>query len=155
MNVLNKFRETPLEDFKSEKIRLKFYDVLRYIRSKWPTDSVHWHQDSPTCDLAHMPRELLPRLGGNGYPSPDKWPYCSENTIDDVKAMRRIRSNYLAPSNETWQLQDRLEEYADSGVGSIAEAIVYNDYYWTGQLAYERPSGNKSEAVKRRYSSNN
>jgi hypothetical protein len=157
MNVLIKFRKTPLEDFNNEMLRQKFKDKLRNIKSKWPTYSVHWHQDSPTCDLANMLRELLPRVGGNGYPSPSKWPYCSQNTIDDVKAMRRIRSNHLTPSdNEMRQtLQDRSEEYADSGVGSIAEAILYNDCYWTGQLAHEPPSGPKAEAMKRRCSSNN
>eukprot|EP00953_Heterococcus_sp_UTEX-ZZ885_P005859 3626-Heterococcus_DN1.PRE.2 len=65
--------------------------------------------------------------------------------------MKHVRANANANGGaEMWQtLQSRLQQYADSGQGSIAEAIVYNAYYWTGQLAHEPPSGPKSEAAKR------
>ena len=37
-----------------------------------------------------------------------------------------------------WQtLQPRLQQYAKTGKGSFAEAIVYNYYYWKGQVAHE------------------
>jgi hypothetical protein len=36
---------------------------------------------------------------------------------------------------------DYSQHYASTGKGSIAEAIVVNAYWWTGQIAYEAPSG--------------
>eukprot|EP00953_Heterococcus_sp_UTEX-ZZ885_P027138 14603-Heterococcus_DN1.PRE.2 len=141
--ALMELREISLEDCNSEIIRKKWNDLLRNMRPNWPDDSPHWHQDSPTCNLINMPREVLPRLRDQSYASPDKWPYCSQSIIDDVTAMRFIRVKAATPSAaDMWQiLQKRLKQYADSGTGSIAEAIVYNDCYWTGQLAHEPPSG--------------
>jgi hypothetical protein len=100
-----------------------------------------------------VPRELLPLLGANSKSSPNKWPYCSQSTTDDVKAMRFIRSKHSTASyTDMWRtLQSRLHTYATTGKGSIAEAIVHNDCYWKGELAYEVPSGKKSQALKRRY----
>eukprot|EP00953_Heterococcus_sp_UTEX-ZZ885_P025258 13733-Heterococcus_DN1.PRE.1 len=68
---------------------------------------------------------------------------------------RCIRSERLrAPYTAMWHtVQQRLEQYAATGAGTVAEAIVYNDYWWNGQLAHEEPSGGKSRAVKRRRSS--
>jgi hypothetical protein len=45
-------------------------------------------------------------------------------------------------------LQSRLEGYAISGSGTIAEAVFTNDMYWQGQDAHEQPSGSRSEAAK-------
>jgi hypothetical protein len=154
MNVLSNIRATPSVHFKDKDIRRKLERQLRKVRRTWSDDSAHWHQNSPTCDVVNMPRELLPLLGRNSNSSPNKWPYCSQSTIDDVKAMKYMRSSHSRPScsKMSLTLQSRLQQYADSGQGSIAEAIVYNAYYWTGQLAHEPPSGPKSDAAKRRHS---
>eukprot|EP00953_Heterococcus_sp_UTEX-ZZ885_P005858 3626-Heterococcus_DN1.PRE.1 len=60
MHVLSNIRATPSDDLKSRVLAQKLDRHLRNIRRSWPDDSAHWHQDSPTCDLANMPKELLP-----------------------------------------------------------------------------------------------
>jgi hypothetical protein len=100
-----------------------------------------------------MPREVLPRLGHRNTMTPDKWPYLRQSTIDDISAMRYLRGQSASRYYGTlWQtLQQRLEQYATAGAGTVAEAIVTNDYWWTGQVAHEPPSGNRATAAHRRY----
>lgn len=121
------------------------------LRRKWHADSAHCSKASPTSDVAAMPRELLPRLCQGKYPAPQQFPYLSRITLNDVKGMRRIRGESKGHAHNWSLLQKRLQQYADTGAGSIAEAIVYNDYQWLGQCAHEPPSGGRSAAVKRRY----
>jgi hypothetical protein len=127
---------------------------IRALKSCWRRNSKHYSNLSATCDHAHMPRELLPRLGANNTVMPDKLPYLTQSTINDVKAMRYIRSAHASRSYATmWAtLQARLQQFATTGAGTVAEAIVANDYWWNGQLAHELPSGGRSKAMKRRYS---
>eukprot|EP00953_Heterococcus_sp_UTEX-ZZ885_P025259 13734-Heterococcus_DN1.PRE.1 len=77
------------------------------------------------------------------------------NVHDRVTLHTECHSERLrAPYTAMWHtVQQRLEQYAATGAGTVAEAIVYNDYWWNGQLAHEEPSGGKSRAVKRRRSS--
>jgi hypothetical protein len=126
--------------------------VITTLSKCWPSGSKHFRKLSATCDHALMPRELLPRLGSRSTVSPDKWPYLSQTTIDDVRAMRFIRSAYSTrPVNIKWAtLQQRLEQHATTGAGTVAEAILVNDYWWLGQVAHEPPSGGKSKARRRR-----
>jgi hypothetical protein len=153
-NALIKIRASPLEDLQDPTKAKKLKALMTSVKEKWPKNCPHLQQGSPTCDLVNMSRELLPRLGGRSYPSPDKWPYCDQSTIDDVRAMKYIRGHHAATGYaHMWQtLRTRLKQYADSGEGSIAEAIVYNAYCWTSQLAYEVPSDGRSEGAKRRES---
>jgi hypothetical protein len=122
--------------------------------TSWRTGSRHARKQSATCDHARMPRELLPRIRRSNTLSPDKWPYLSQSTINDVRAIRCIRSAHTtAPFSTMWEtLQGRLQQHAATSAGSVAEAIVANDYWWNGQVAHEKPSGALSKAMKRRYS---
>jgi hypothetical protein len=132
----------------------KLYMAVYHAQERSRPGSSHYSKLSATCDHAHMPREVLPRVGQNRTVTPDKWPYLSQSTVNDVKAMRFIRSqathrSYVAK----WQiLQQRLQQYATTGAGTIAEAIVVNDYWWNGQVAHEKPSGNRAQARNRRTS---
>jgi hypothetical protein len=128
--------------------------LIANVRLYWRTDSKHYSKQSATCDHEHMPRELLPRLGSTHTVTSDKWPYLSQSAMDDVRAMRYIRGSHATtPYSTMWQtLQPRLQQYAFTGAGSVAETIVTNDYWWTGQVAHEEPSGSKSQALKRRNS---
>jgi hypothetical protein len=85
-----------------------------------------------------MPRELLPRLSLVVKTRPNLWPHLTRTTIDDVRAMTYIRCQYSHDTKSTkWlTLKARLLQYAATGRGTIAEAIVYNDCYWDGELAY-------------------
>jgi hypothetical protein len=132
------------------------YRRQHHIKEKWQADSRHYSKQSATCDHKLMPTELLPRMGNlQSTYSPDKWPYVSQSTTNAVSAMRCIRG--WASRSQYWQenwhkLQARMEQYATTGAGTVAEAIVVNDYLWTAQLAHEKPSGAKSKAMKCRYS---
>jgi hypothetical protein len=139
-----------------KKQRLRWCKRARNISYRWSPDSKHYSKQSATCDHAHTPRELLPRMGHRGNITPDKWPYLSQRTINDVLAMRFIRSahgNKDRNRQDMWQkLQQRLQQYATTGAGTVAEAIVTIDNWWSCQVAHEVPSGGKSKAMKRRYS---
>jgi hypothetical protein len=83
-----------------------------------------------------MPRELLPRLTRASEYTPSKFPYATQHTLNDVRAIRYARSKANAGKKRArhWStLQVRLREYAATGRGTFAEAIVYNDCYWLGQ----------------------
>jgi hypothetical protein len=132
------------------KLHKAVYDCKRF----WRADSKHYSKQSATCDHAHMPRELLPRLGRNNTVTPDEWPYLSQRIVNDVRAMRCIRSTQaIAHYSTMWRtLQPRLQQYATTGAGTVAEAIVTNYYWWSGQVAHEKPSDGISQARKRRHS---
>jgi hypothetical protein len=120
------------------------------LRNSWAADSKHRSKLSATCDHVHMPRELLPRMG-TGNPTPtDSWPYVSESTGNAVQIMRHIRNCCLrAPYSTMWQtLQQRLEQHAATGAGTIAEAIVANDYWWIGQVAHQRTPQSRSHVIR-------
>eukprot|EP00953_Heterococcus_sp_UTEX-ZZ885_P010414 6082-Heterococcus_DN1.PRE.3 len=47
-----------------------------------------------------------------------------------------------------WQtLQQRLEQHAATGAGTIAEAIVANDYWWIGQVAHQRTPQSRTHVI--------
>eukprot|EP00953_Heterococcus_sp_UTEX-ZZ885_P012668 7260-Heterococcus_DN1.PRE.3 len=128
---------------------------VRNISLRWCPQSKHYSKQSATCDHTHMPSALLPRMGRSSCIAPDKWPYLSQSTVNDVRAMRIVRSCSNSSSSRLamWQkLQQRLQQYAATGAGTVAEAIVTNDNWWSCQVAHELPSGGKSKAMKRRYS---
>eukprot|EP00953_Heterococcus_sp_UTEX-ZZ885_P010420 6082-Heterococcus_DN1.PRE.9 len=72
--------------------RKRVIGSMAHVRDCWSVDSKHYSKSSATCDHAHMPRELLPRLGPNSTVTPDKLPYLSQSSINDVRAVRYIRS---------------------------------------------------------------
>jgi hypothetical protein len=73
-------------------LRNRLNTSLADIRLCWRSDSEHYIKLSATCDHAHMPRELLPRVGPNNTLTPNSWPHLSQSTINDVRAVRYIRS---------------------------------------------------------------
>jgi hypothetical protein len=97
---------------------------------------------SATCDLARMPRELLPLLSTVRDANTSKYPYLPRTTFDEVRAITATRCNESRKQNSSkWQLvQLWLQQYAQTGSGTIAEAIVHNDCSWRGELAYAVPS---------------
>jgi hypothetical protein len=104
--------------------------------------SSHNRKTAAACDCTAMPRELLPRLNYAINNDDTCFPYIAQSTVNDVRAMRFIRSKANAHNRiykEHWAaLQPRLAEYATGGSGTIAEAILYNDCKWLGQKAHER-----------------
>jgi hypothetical protein len=123
------------------------YDALREVRNRWRKEnSTHNRQTAAACNHELMPRELLPRIGYYSSYTSDTFPYVSQSDIDDVQAMRYIRSSANTTYQAKWQregwqlLQARLQQYASTGKGSIAEALVVNDYNWRGQIAHTVPS---------------
>ena len=135
-------------------LRKRLKDLLYNVSRSWTASSKHYSELSATCDHKRMPRELLPRLGRRNSLLPDKWPYLSQHTVNDVQVMRLIRSKQSHRSFHTvWAtLQQRLEQHASTGAGTVAEAIAVNDYWWDGQVAHEKPSGSRAAAMQRRYS---
>jgi hypothetical protein len=98
----------------------------------------------PALDLLRMPRELLPSVETLCSSSPDMWPYVKRPTVDALKAMmlvhctgRRKHKAQLQFARQT--LQARMQQYAETGSGTVAEAIVYNEFYWRGEQ--EQSSG--------------
>jgi hypothetical protein len=134
-------------------LRNRLNTSIAEIRLCWRSDSKHYTELSATCDHVHMPRELLPRLGPNNTLTPNSWPYLSQSTINDVRALRYTRSSSSNKAYVTMSdtLQGRLQQHATTGAGTVAEAIVANDYWWTAQVAHEKPSGGISQAHKRRH----
>jgi hypothetical protein len=132
-----------------KKLFVVLYDIQRHWRN---AGSSHSSKTSATRDYAHMPRmprELLPRLGRSNIVTPDVWPYLSQSTLDDVKVMRHIRGKASTQKYQAkWQvLRQRLQLYAAIGAGTVAEAIVANDCWWSGQVAHEKASGGHSLAM--------
>jgi hypothetical protein len=132
--------------------------MLLHLRSGW-CNAEHRHNShnrktAAACDYTTMPRELLPRLNYASNYDEGRFPYVTQSTVNDVRAMRFIRSKANTHNRifkEHWAaLQPKLAEYAATGTGSIAEAILYTDCKWLGQDAHERPSGSKSAAARNR-----
>jgi hypothetical protein len=130
--------------------RKKLLQALINVRRPTASGVCHSSAASALCDHVHMPRELLPRL--STYSSPQTFPYVSQAITDEVRAIRYLRSRHNDMSMQWAVLQSRLQQYAATGAGTVAEAIVYNDYYWLGQVAHEEPSGARSQAAQRRLS---
>jgi hypothetical protein len=138
--------------------RQKLTSMLHTLKRSWygakSRDNNHNKKFAAVCDCTAMPRELLPRLYYASNYDDACFPYVAQSTVNDVRAMRFIRSkantNNLAYKEHWAALQPRLAQYAATGSGSIAEAIVYNDCQWLGQQAHERPSGGKSTAARNR-----
>jgi hypothetical protein len=128
--------------------------ALRDIRAHWADTSSHSRKTAAACRHTVMPREALPRQSSaRSHTAADQFPYIARQTVRDVRAMRSVRSkaNGNAKSRERWSvLQQRLQQYAASGAGTIAVAIVCNDCYWLGQVAREKPSGGKAKAAQNR-----
>jgi hypothetical protein len=133
--------------------RLKLHKRIRTIREYWREGCGHYTSTSAAADTTRMPKELLPRMGPNSTTTPTTWPFLSQSSIDDVRAMRYIRSQHSTAAYSTaWQaLQLRLQQYAATGAGTIAEAIVCNDCYWCGDAAHEKPSGRRAQVAQRRW----
>jgi hypothetical protein len=126
---------------------------LHDLRAHWAKTSSHSRRSAVACRHTVMPREALPRLYSPCSNSVDKFPYIAEQTASDVRAMRAVRSrtNGNAVDTAQWSvLQQQLEQYAATGAGTVAEAIVYNDCYWLGQTAHDKPSGGKAKAAQNR-----
>jgi hypothetical protein len=144
-----------IADSNTAQQRRKLFKVLYNIQRNWHNaGSSHSSKTSATRDYAHMPRELLPRLGRSNLVTPAVWPHLSQSTLDDVKVMRHIRGKASTEKYQAkWQvLRQRLQQYAATGAGTVAEAIVANDCWWSGQVAHEKASGGHSLAMKRRNS---
>jgi hypothetical protein len=142
----------------SNEQRRKLLQALNHIRRPPGACVCHSSAASAACDHVHTPRELLPRLYSSSS-NPDAFPYVSQATFDDVRAMRLLRSSsnnkgkHLALLQSRAVLQQRLEQYASTGAGTVAEAIVYNDCFCLGHLAHEQLSAaNSALNVSRRKS---
>jgi hypothetical protein len=125
--------------------------VDRARRAWQKASSKHSKRGAAACNLELMPRELLPRLRYYFKHTVDKYPYVPLSVVNDVRAMRYIRSHHNSCSKDWQMLQARLQQYASTGKGSIAEAIVVNDCYWQNETAHAVPCGNTSQAAKRRH----
>jgi hypothetical protein len=134
----------------SSEQRKKLLHALSHMKRPSGAGVCHSSAASAACDHVHMPRELLPRLGI--YSNSDTFPYLSQATVDDVRAMRYLRTRHSTRAAHWAVLQQRLQQYAATGAGTVAEAIVYNDCYWLGQVAHEEPSGARTQAAQRRWS---
>jgi hypothetical protein len=136
----------------SKQQRKSWFKLVRSINNRWRPESNHYSKQSATCDLVHMPKALLPRMASRCDALPEKWPYLSQSTIHDVYAMCYIRDSGASSDQRTalWRtLQSRLKQYATTGAGTVAEAIVANDNWWN---CHNGRSGGKSKAKKRRHS---
>jgi hypothetical protein len=137
------------------KLRLQLNQNVLDLRNKrWLADCHHYMKGSAACDVVNMPRELLPRMGPRSTSTPDAYPYLSEHTINDVRAIRYIRARHAAkPYADMWTVvKARLQQFEATGTGTIAEAVVCNSCFWVDEKAYDNPFGNRSEAQKRRRS---
>eukprot|EP00953_Heterococcus_sp_UTEX-ZZ885_P003546 2428-Heterococcus_DN1.PRE.2 len=137
--------------------RERLCSQLHDLRAHWAKTSSHSRKSAVACRHTVMPREALPRLVSPCSNSADGFPYIAQQTASDVRAMRAVRSraNGTTVDSARWDvLQQRLQQYAASGAGTIAEAIVCNDCYWLGQLAQEKPSGGKAKAAQNRQKNN-
>jgi hypothetical protein len=141
--LLASIRSVSSEDIQ----RRHMYDTLREVRNRWLKDSsTHNRHTAAACNHELMPLELPPRTGYYSSYRPDTFPYVSQSVFDNVRAMRYIRSSANTTHQTNWQregwqlLQARLQQYASTGKGSIAEAVVVNDCYWRGQVAHAAAS---------------
>jgi hypothetical protein len=133
----------------------KLQTKLHHVHRKWrKVNNSHNSSKAAACNYSIIPRELLPRVRSYTNQAPHAFPFVPEAVVDDIRAMRYIRSSCREKLPTSWRcLQARLQQYASTGEGSIAEAIVVNDYWWSGQISYEAPTGKMSQAVKRRHAS--
>jgi hypothetical protein len=137
--------------------RERLCSQLHDLRTHWAKTSSHSRKSAVACRHTVMPREALPRLVSPCSNSADRFPYIAQQTASDVRAMRAVRSraNGTAVDAARWVvLQQRLQQYAAGGAGTIAETIVCNDCYWLGQVAHEKPSGGKAKAAQDRQKNN-
>jgi hypothetical protein len=136
----------------SNEQRRKLLQALNTMRRPSGAGVCHSSATSAACDHVRTPRELLPRLYSSSS-SVNTFPFVSQATADDVRAMRMIRSSHSIRPAWWAVLQPRLQLYAATGAGTVAEAIVYNDCFWLGQVAHEEASGARAQAGQRRRSS--
>jgi hypothetical protein len=134
--------------------RSKLNDELREFKKGWArAGSSHNSKSAAACDYAAMPRELLPRLCYVKALSDSSYPQISQSTVDAVRAMRHVRScakRTVKEFKHGWPLlQARLKEYASTGSGSLAEAIVHNDCCWRGKVAHATPSESRRRKTTR------
>jgi hypothetical protein len=120
--------------------RRALYEQLQRRQVLWLNGSNgHNRASSAVCNYKCMPKEMLPRVSEHNSLSPHCYPYLAQQTVDDVLAMRHIhaQSNSSdAKCRADWlTLQARLQQYAVSGKGTVAEAMLYNDCYWRGQIS--------------------
>jgi hypothetical protein len=134
--------------------RRQLWRAVDNARRMWQkASSSHSKRAAVACNLELMPRELLPRVRYYSAHISDSFPYVPQSVINDVRAIRYIRSHHNSCSKGWQLLQARLQQYASTGEGSVAEAIVVNDCYWQNEIAHAEPSGNSSQAAKRRHAS--
>jgi hypothetical protein len=56
--------------------------------------------------------------------------------MNDVKAMMLVKYRHkdIQQLQAAWQtLRTRMNQYAETGRGTVAEAIMHNEYNWFGQ----------------------
>jgi hypothetical protein len=91
----------------------------------------------PALDLLRMPRELLPSVEAVCASSTEQWPYVNKATVKKVKAMMVVQCRHTSKKGKlstAWStMQARMKQYAETGRGTVAEAIVHNEFYWRGQ----------------------
>ena len=121
----------------------KSCNEIKNVRLHWCTSgNGHSSAASIVCNYAVLPRELLPRLGNRSSLVPHEFPYFTQATIDDVFAMREIRRKAVThdrgvQAQSDWKvLAARLQQYAATGEGTIAEAIFCNDLQWRGHVPH-------------------
>jgi hypothetical protein len=117
---------------------------IKNVRLHWCTaGNGHSGSTSIVCNYAVLPRELMPRLGNRSALAPQEFPYFSQATIDDVFAMREVRRQAVThergvQAQANWRLlAARLQQYAATGEGTVAEAIFCNDLQWRGHVPHE------------------
>jgi hypothetical protein len=117
---------------------------IKNVRLHWCTaGNGHGGSTSIVCNYAVLPRELMPRLGNRSALAPQVFPYFSQATIDDVFAMREVRRQAVThergvQAQANWSLlAARLQQYAATGEGTVAEAIFCNDLQWRGHVPHE------------------
>jgi hypothetical protein len=118
--------------------RRQLQQRLHSLRCSWARSNCHSSRQSPTCDHLRMPTELLPRVSTVSTASQQQWPYLSQATVDDVRAITVLRSCTVRKKHKDWceTLRNRLCMHASTGRGTVAEAIVLNDCYWYGSTAF-------------------
>jgi hypothetical protein len=138
-HILNYVR-TP-GNMDSMKQRQAMSATMHSVHLHWRDLGAHNHPTAAVCNYELMPRELLPRLGPRTEPVPDMFPFLSQETLDDLEAMRQARRCANKPTKlaqQQWKVVSaRLKAYAESGAGSLAEAIMHNDCWWQQQVAHE------------------
>jgi hypothetical protein len=116
-----------------KELRLKAHEL--HGKPFWEKPHCHFHLASPAQDVLYMPRELLPSVE-TVCTAPRRWPFLTRATIADVKAMTLVRyrhSGMQQLSSACHTMKARMQQYAETGRGTVAEAIMHNEFHWCRQ----------------------